>query len=203
MVKNTKFPEDERTFETRLKFIKEIFTNRYEPYQIMAHCIQHKLDKSYETYVKERLNEIEKMRVTDATIQQIIQDLTQICLKIKIKEDDEKIEALNSLVLKHNQDRSTSEELLTTKIDNANSQITALTLKIKEIEEEKSKLSLENNELKNQLGIMTQELITNKEKYSYLEGVTNLLKRGGSDPDCIDKLFDELKIKHKHAKGEN
>lgn len=53
MAKSTKFPEDERTFETRLKFIKEIFTNRYEPYQIMAHCIQHKLDKSYEAYVKE------------------------------------------------------------------------------------------------------------------------------------------------------
>ena len=52
MAKSTKFPEDERTFETRLKFIKEIFTNRYEPYQIMAHCIQHKLDKSYEAYVK-------------------------------------------------------------------------------------------------------------------------------------------------------
>ena len=53
MVKNTKFPEDERTFETRLKFITEIFTHKYKPYQIMAHCIQHKLDKSYEAYVKE------------------------------------------------------------------------------------------------------------------------------------------------------
>lgn len=53
MVKNTKFPEDERTFETRLKFIKELFSNKYENYQIMAHCIQHKLDKSYEAYVKE------------------------------------------------------------------------------------------------------------------------------------------------------
>ena len=52
MVKSTKFPEDERTFETRLKFIKEIFTNKYEPYQIMAHSIQHKLDKSYEVYIK-------------------------------------------------------------------------------------------------------------------------------------------------------
>ena len=53
MAENTKFPEEERTFETRLKFIKELFTNRYEPYQIMAHCIQHKLDKSYEAYLKE------------------------------------------------------------------------------------------------------------------------------------------------------
>ena len=53
MVKSTKFPEDERTFETRLKFIKELFSNKYENYQIMAHCIQHKLDKSYEAYVKE------------------------------------------------------------------------------------------------------------------------------------------------------
>jgi len=53
MVKNTKFPENERTFETRLKFIKELFSNKYHNYQIMAHCIQHKLDKSYEAYVKE------------------------------------------------------------------------------------------------------------------------------------------------------
>ena len=53
MVKSTKFPEDERTFETRLKFIKEIFTNKYEPYQIMPHSIHHKLDKCYEAYIKE------------------------------------------------------------------------------------------------------------------------------------------------------
>ena len=50
---NTKFPEEERTFETRLKFIKELFTDKFENYQIMAHCIQHKLDKSYEAYLKE------------------------------------------------------------------------------------------------------------------------------------------------------
>lgn len=48
-----KFPDEKRTFETRLLFIKELFTNTYEPYQIMAHCIQHKLDRSYESYIKE------------------------------------------------------------------------------------------------------------------------------------------------------
>ena len=53
MVKNTKFPEEERTFETRLKFIKELFTNKHEDYQIMANCIQHKLDRSYDAYLKE------------------------------------------------------------------------------------------------------------------------------------------------------
>ena len=53
MAASIKFPEEERTFETRLKFIRELFTNKYENYQIMAHCIQHKLDKSYEAYVKE------------------------------------------------------------------------------------------------------------------------------------------------------
>lgn len=53
MAENTKFPESERTFETRLKFIKELFSHKFESYQIMAHCIQHKLDKSYEAYLKE------------------------------------------------------------------------------------------------------------------------------------------------------
>jgi len=48
-----KFPEEKRNFETRVKFIKELFINKYEPAQIMAHCIQHKLDRSYEAYLKE------------------------------------------------------------------------------------------------------------------------------------------------------
>lgn len=46
-------PEETRTFESRLQFINEIFSNRYERHQIMASCINYKLDKSYELYIKE------------------------------------------------------------------------------------------------------------------------------------------------------
>ena len=53
MVKFEKFPEEERNFETRIKFIKEIFSNKYEQWQIMAQCITHKLDRSYESYLKD------------------------------------------------------------------------------------------------------------------------------------------------------
>lgn len=53
MAEDNKFPETERTFETRLKFIKELFSHKFESYQIMAHCIQHKLDRSYDAYIKE------------------------------------------------------------------------------------------------------------------------------------------------------
>jgi len=41
------------TFETRLQFINSIFSNRFEDYQIMASCIQYKLDQSYEMYLKD------------------------------------------------------------------------------------------------------------------------------------------------------
>ena len=44
---------EDRTFESRLQFIADIFGNKYKPYQIMASCIQHKLNKSYEAYIKE------------------------------------------------------------------------------------------------------------------------------------------------------
>lgn len=44
---------NDRTFETRLQFIIDIFSNKYKPYQIMASCIQHKLDKSYQVYLEE------------------------------------------------------------------------------------------------------------------------------------------------------
>ena len=48
-----KFPEEERNFETRVKFIRDTFANKYPQHQIMAGCITHKLDRSYETYIEE------------------------------------------------------------------------------------------------------------------------------------------------------
>ena len=48
-----KFDQKSRTFETRVKFIDEIFSNTYTRDQIMASCIRHKLDKSFEAYIKD------------------------------------------------------------------------------------------------------------------------------------------------------
>jgi len=45
--------EESRTFETRVKFIDEIFSNLYTRDQIMASCITYKLDKSFEAYIKD------------------------------------------------------------------------------------------------------------------------------------------------------
>ena len=53
-----KFDRDLRTFETRVSFIRDIFSNKYQPIEIMAHCIQYKLDKSYEIYLKDVLKSI-------------------------------------------------------------------------------------------------------------------------------------------------
>ena len=53
---NLKFDESQRTFETRLSFIKTIFTNKFAKSDIMASCIQYKLGKSYSSYLVD-LNE--------------------------------------------------------------------------------------------------------------------------------------------------
>lgn len=53
-----KFDRDLRTFETRVSFIRDIFSNKYEPIEIMAHCIKYKLDKSYEVYLKDILKSV-------------------------------------------------------------------------------------------------------------------------------------------------
>jgi hypothetical protein len=53
-----KFDRNQRTFETRVSFIRDIFTNKYEPIEIMAHCVQYKLDKSYEMYFSDILKSI-------------------------------------------------------------------------------------------------------------------------------------------------
>lgn len=53
-----------------------------------------------EAYVKIKLSEIDKKRVPNETIEQIVHDLTDVCIKVKLKEDDSKIDSLNSMLLK-------------------------------------------------------------------------------------------------------
>ena len=53
MVDKKRHPEESRTFETRVKFIDEIFSNLYTRDQIMASCITYKLDKSFDAYIKD------------------------------------------------------------------------------------------------------------------------------------------------------
>ena len=53
-----KFDRDLRTFETRVTFIRDIFSNRHTPLEIMAHSIQYKLDKSYEMQLADVLKSV-------------------------------------------------------------------------------------------------------------------------------------------------
>lgn len=53
MVDKKRPPEESRTFETRVKFIDEIFSNLYTRDQIIASCITYKLDKSFDAYIKD------------------------------------------------------------------------------------------------------------------------------------------------------
>lgn len=46
-----KFDPSKRTFETRVTFVRDIFTAKYDNADIMAQCIQHKLKKSFENYI--------------------------------------------------------------------------------------------------------------------------------------------------------
>jgi hypothetical protein len=48
-----KFPEENRTFETRLIFIGDMFADLFSQTDIMAHCIEHKLGRSFLAYVDE------------------------------------------------------------------------------------------------------------------------------------------------------
>ena len=53
-----KFDRDSRTFETRVSFVRDVFSNKYEPIEVMAHCIKYKLDKSYEIYLKDVIKSV-------------------------------------------------------------------------------------------------------------------------------------------------
>lgn len=61
-----KFDRDQRTFETRLIFIRDIFAEKYPPEQIMAHCIQYKLSKSFEAYLEDLKDSAWRVQGEDA-----------------------------------------------------------------------------------------------------------------------------------------
>jgi len=48
-----KFPEELRNFETRLLFLHELFSNLFSQTDIMAHCVEHKLGRSFLAYSEE------------------------------------------------------------------------------------------------------------------------------------------------------
>lgn len=45
--------EENRTFETRLQFINNVFSNPSTKTEIMESCIQFKLKKNYEQYIED------------------------------------------------------------------------------------------------------------------------------------------------------
>jgi hypothetical protein len=47
------FPQESRTFETRLRFIESVFRNKYAPIDVIANCVRYKLDISFQEYVRE------------------------------------------------------------------------------------------------------------------------------------------------------
>ena len=51
-----KFDRASRTFETRVLFIKALLENKYTQSEIMAHCVEYKLDESLKKYI-EALNQ--------------------------------------------------------------------------------------------------------------------------------------------------
>lgn len=73
----TKEDESLRTFESRLLFIKEIFTNTYSEDEILKKCIEHKLKRSYEAYIAE-VN-----RCFDTIINKVQQNPISVINKLK------------------------------------------------------------------------------------------------------------------------
>ena len=55
---------EKKTFESRLKFIREVFENKQSQDEILTSCIQFKLGKSYENYLEDVNNSLNTIRST-------------------------------------------------------------------------------------------------------------------------------------------
>lgn len=64
-----KFPKEQRTFETRLLFINEIFSDLHSRSEIMAKCINYKLGKNLEQYMEDlRIGALEISHINPLTV---------------------------------------------------------------------------------------------------------------------------------------
>lgn len=61
----SKFPEEQRTFETRVKFIRDIFSSKYTPDQIMASCVNYRLDMNLKKLIKDIHKQLWKLSDED------------------------------------------------------------------------------------------------------------------------------------------
>jgi hypothetical protein len=50
-ISETYVNRNERTFETRLLFLYDLFSEPYEPIEIMTSCVKYKLDTSLDEYL--------------------------------------------------------------------------------------------------------------------------------------------------------
>jgi len=60
-----KYDESKRNFETRVEFIRDIFTNKFDKTTIIASSIKYKLGKSYDNYVKELTSSVWSLKGED------------------------------------------------------------------------------------------------------------------------------------------
>lgn len=100
------------------------------------------------------------------------------------------------MLLKAYQERKSSQEELTATIDKPNREISTLTSKVSELESDNSRLLSENIALRDQVNVLSRERADDREKYQYVEGMSNLLKGASLDPEGISKLLEELNKKN-------
>lgn len=139
------------------------------------------------TYTDAKLSELQRSRVPDKVMAQMIEDLTERALKCAIEEDDRKIKALEQLILKLTNEHQESELTYAKEIDEINSRNADLLVSNDELHREVERLIKENNELTNQLAILTSKIEADHAKYEYLDGIANLLKIAKDNPEILSQ----------------
>lgn len=138
-------------------------------------------------YTDAKLSEFQQSRVPDKVMARMIEDLTERAIKCTIEKDDRKIEELEKLILKLTDERQESELAYAKELDEIHSRNADLIVSNDELHREVEKLRKKNNDLENQLALLTSKIETDRAKYVYLDGIANLLKIARENPEILSQ----------------
>ena len=143
-------------------------------------------------FVKNRLSEIQKKRIPDPVMENLLKDLTERALKCTIKEDDSKIADLQNTILFLTDQHAKIESDNASILDDYISQISELKSTLHEQENLYEKIKQEKISLELQVSELTCQIKHNRMELEAYKDLSNLLKVIKKKTDALTKILEIL-----------
>ena len=139
-------------------------------------------------FTNNRLNDIQKEKVTDEVIKMLVEELTERVLKVRIKDDDKKIDNLSHIIVQMMEEQSKTDMENARLIDEYKIKINEMAESLDKEIAEKEVFQAEVIKLTNQLTELTTKLEKERIENEDCRRIMNILRIIQEDPNALASL---------------